>query len=213
MVKAMGYHRRRDSGIWLWRGNTKKMRTLVHELLHRVTRGRPASYRKEIKHLTGDKQFDEGLTSYFTARALVRTSSSPVLADPRPGASFGQLRQWSRSIRAEATTIIQQAYGVEVDARKVAILSDHCFGRCYRRDFGKEWISRPGQPGVYSTSSSRVKQLVNLVGEGPLRRAYLEGDVGGLRQALGRVPPSSLPPWVNLTPPGAGARAEARAAR
>lgn len=204
MVKAMGYHRRRDSGIWVWRGNKKKMRTLVHELLHRATRNRPQDYHRQIKTLTNDPKIDEGLTSYFTSNALTRTGRSPSFPDPQPGANFSQLRQWSRGIRAEAKGIIRQAYGVEVDTKKIAVLSDRCFGRCYQRDFSKPWVSRPGQPGVYGNSKSRVQQMVDLVGERPVRQAYLVGDVAGLRQALQRAQrfnPTALPSWVNLSNP------------
>lgn len=203
MVKTMGYHRRRDSGIWVWRGNRKKMRTLVHELLHRSTRHRPEAYRGEIRHLTGDRAIDEGLTSYFTKVALSRAGRSEVYPDPAPGSSFGQLRRWARGIRNDARSTIHDAFGVQVDTKKIAILSDNCFGRCYRRDFGKLWASRPGQPGVYGNSRSKVEQMVNLVGEGPVRRAYFQGDVAGLRSALGRIDPAHRPGWINLGLPPA----------
>jgi len=198
MVRAMGYHRNVDSGIWLWRGNQNKLRTVVHELLHRASKDVPRAARQELARLTGDRDFNEGLTSYFTSRALQTAGRTESYADPRPGASFGELRAWSKGLRTDAKAIIRREMGALVDTKKIMVGSDACFGRCYARDFGEPWVSHPGQPGVYGNSKSKVQQLVELVGAEPLRRAYLQGDVRGLVRALRAVPPAAHPSWLQL---------------
>lgn len=200
MVKTMGWHRTRDSAIWVWRGNKSCFRTLTHELLHRATHEVPRLAWQDMARLTSDPQFMEGLTAYFTGRALELTHKQPTYSDPR-GSTFGDLRRWSRDIRADARDTLHAAFGVEIDTRKITICNDKTFGRCHLRDFGEPWVSHPGQPGTYGNSKSRVQQIVDLVGEGPVRRAYFEGDAAGLRAALAqarRQSPTTFPAWISL---------------
>ena len=199
MVKTMGWHRTQDSAIWVWKGNKNCFRTLTHELLHRATHEVPRVVWHDMARMTGDPKFMEGLTSYFTSRALELAHREPSYSDPR-ATTLGDLRRWSRSIRADAHATLQTAFGVDVDMRKITICNDKTFGRCHLRDFGEPWVSHPGQPGSYGNSKSRVQQIVELVGEGPVRRAYFQGDVGGLRAALARAKrqrPSTFPAWIN----------------
>jgi hypothetical protein len=201
MVKTMGWHRGSDSAIYVWRGGKNKLGTLTHELLHRATNSVPRTARAELARMTNDPKFNEGLTSYFTARALQLAGNQPTFADPAPGAAMSQLRAWSREIRAEAKESVG-ALGIrDIDMHKIAICSDTVFGRCHLRDFGEPWVAHPGQPGSYGNSRSRVQQIVDLVGETPVRRAYFDGDAAGLRRALSdaqRRAPSTFPTWISL---------------
>jgi hypothetical protein len=198
MVRAMGYHRTADSGICIWRGNERKLRTMTHELLHRATNEVPRAARAELARLTSDRAINEGLTSYFTNRALARTGRCEVYGNPAPDASFRELRAWARNLRSEAHDAIRDAFGVEVSTKKIAILSDKSFARVYARDFGKPWVSHPGQPGVYGDSRQRVEELVALAGERAVERAYFQGDLSELRAQLRRQPRSARPGWLAL---------------
>ena len=201
MVKTLGWQRTQDSAIWVWKGNKECFRTLTHELLHRATHEVPRTAWRDMASITGDPKFMEGLTSYFTLRAL-EIARRGERTYPEPQAqTLGDLRRWSRGIRAEAHSTLQTAFGVDVDMRKITICNDKTFGRCHLRDFGEPWVSHPGQPGNYGNSQSRVRQIVELVGEEPVRRAYFQGDVGALRSALTQVrrqSPSTFPAWINL---------------
>ena len=201
MVRAVGYHRRRDSKIWVWRGNPHKLSTMTHELLHRITNKVPQAKRLELEQLTGDPKINEGLTSYFTDYAL-RKSGRPVdYANPPAGASFSQLRSWSRGIRSEVRGVFRDAFNLKLEPTGVFVASDRIFGRCFARDFGRPWEAHPGQPGSYGNSKARVAELVRLGGLKPVAQAYFFGNTGELLTNLRRARQqgtSSLPDWLNL---------------
>jgi hypothetical protein len=193
-----GYNRGRGGPIRVWRGPAA-LRTLVHELLHRVTAGRPEAYRRAMINLTSDLQVDEGLTSYFASRAL---NGRQTPATPQPGAPFRARRTWARDIRQAASAALRSSFGVEVDLSRVSILSDASFRRVYERDSERIWTRPTGQESYQASQRETVQALVDLVGEAPLRRAYFQGDVDGLKTALRQaregMPRSQFPRWIDL---------------
>jgi hypothetical protein len=200
-VAVFGYNRVRDGGIFVWRG-PMALRTLTHELLHRATRGRPEGYERAMRALTGAVQIDEGLTAYFTDRALERAGvTSFAVEPPTRGRPFSELRGWARDLRQTARRAIA-SYDVQVDTKSVALLSERCFARVYQKTAERPWVKPQGQVS-YAADQERVRELVALVGEAPLRSAYFTGDVQALRTALQQARARDarrFPSWVDLRP-------------
>ena len=199
-VAVFGYNRVRDGGIFVWRG-PMALRTLTHELLHRATRGRPEGYERAMRALTGAVQIDEGLTAYFTDRALQRAGvTSFAVEPPARGRPFSELRGWSRGLRQTAQRAIA-TYDVQVDTKSVALLSERCFARVYQKTAERPWVKPQGQVS-YEADQQRVRELLALVGEEPLRRAYFTGDVQALRTALQQARARDarrFPSWADLS--------------
>ena len=92
-------------------------------------------------------------------------------------------------------------YDVQVDTKSVALLSERCFARVYQKTAERPWVRPQGQVS-YAADQQRVRELVALVGEEPLRRAYFTGDVEALRTALQQArtrDPRRFPSWVDLS--------------
>jgi hypothetical protein len=195
-----GQYRHADDSVWVWRG-PHATRTLVHELLHRATARRPQGFERALATLIGDLQINEGLTSYFADRALEQVHLAPTLAPPAPGSPFAVRRAWARTMRAQAADALQHTFGLEVKTDRVSVLSENSFRRVFERRSMEIWIT-PSDGPSYAQSQELVRQLVQLVGEEPLRRAYFGGDVEGLRQTLRqastRVPRRSFPAGIDL---------------